>query len=217
MPLMPKRVKYRKSQRGSRKGTASRNLKIDFGEFGLQTLERAWITNTQLEAARVALTRNMKRKGKLWIRIFPDKSVTSRPPETRMGKGKGQPDYWVATVPGSKRYCRSAPNRPRVSRVMAEQDQPLPSPASPQSAPVNRSARKTRTGEVISSSMNKTIVVRTVTRVPHPKFGKIVKQMKRFYVHDEENQAKTGDTVRIMETRPLSKLKRWRLVEVVRK
>src|SRR5438445_379227 len=102
MALMPKRVKYRKSQRGSRKGTASRNLKIDFGEFGLQTLERAWITNTQLEAARVALTRNMKRKGKLWIRIFPDKSVTARPPETRMGKGKGQPEYWVATVrPGN--------------------------------------------------------------------------------------------------------------------
>ena len=102
MPLMPKRVKYRKTQRGSRKGTASRNLRIDFGEFGLQTLERAWITNTQIEAARVALTRNMKRKGKLWIRIFPDKSVTGRPPETRMGKGKGQPEYWVATVrPGN--------------------------------------------------------------------------------------------------------------------
>ena len=102
MPLMPKRVKYRKTQRGSRKGTASRNLRIDFGEFGLQTLERAWITNTQIEAARVALTRNMKRKGKLWIRIFPDKSVTARPPETRMGKGKGQPEYWVATVrPGN--------------------------------------------------------------------------------------------------------------------
>ena len=102
MPLMPKRVKYRKTQRGSRKGTASRNLRIDFGEFGLQTLERAWITNTQLEAARVALTRNMKRKGKLWIRVFPDKPVTSRPPETRMGKGKGQPESWVATVrPGN--------------------------------------------------------------------------------------------------------------------
>src|SRR6059036_4317653 len=102
MPLMPKRVKYRKTQRGSRKGTASRNLKIDFGEFGLQTLERAWITTTQLEAARVALTRNMKRKGKLWIKIFPDKSVTKRPPETRMGKGKGNPEFWVATVrPGN--------------------------------------------------------------------------------------------------------------------
>ena len=100
MPLMPKRVKYRKTQRGSRKGIASRNLKIDFGEFGLQTLERGWITNTQIEAARVALTRNMKRKGKLWIRIFPDKSVTARPPETRMGKGKGQVSYWASKVIG---------------------------------------------------------------------------------------------------------------------
>ena len=100
---------------------------------------------------------------------------------------------------------------------MAEQDQPLPLPVSPQLGPVTRGSRKTRTGEVISSSMNKTIVVRTVTRVPHPKLGKIVKQMKRFYVHDEQNQAKTGDTVRITETRPLSKLKRWRLVEVLQK
>ncbi len=102
MPLLPKRVKYRKTQRRSRSGNASRTLKIDFGEFGLQTLERAWITNTQIEAARVAMTRAMKRKGKLWIRIFPDKSVTARPPETRMGKGKGQPEYWVAVVrPGN--------------------------------------------------------------------------------------------------------------------
>ena len=99
---MPKRVKYRKTQRGSRAGKASRNIRIDFGEYGLQTMDRAWITNIQIEAARVALTRNMKRKGKLWIRIFPDKSVTARPPETRMGKGKGQPEHWVATVrPGN--------------------------------------------------------------------------------------------------------------------
>ena len=102
MALMPKRVKYRKTQRGSRAGTATRTVNIDFGSFALQTLERAWITNTQIEAARVALTRNMKRKGKLWIRMFPDKSVTARPPETRMGKGKGAPEYWVATVrPGN--------------------------------------------------------------------------------------------------------------------
>jgi len=80
-----------------------------------------------------------------------------------------------------------------------------------------RGARKTRTGEVISSGMNKTIVVRTVTRVPHAKFGKIVKQMKKFYAHDEENKARAGDTVRIMETRPLSKLKRWSLEEIVRR
>ena len=96
---------------------------------------------------------------------------------------------------------------------MAEQDQQPPQlPVA-----VTHGSRKTRTGEVISSNMNKTIVVRTVTRVPHPKFGKIVKQMKKFYAHDEENKAKTGDTVRIMETRPLSKLKRWRLVAIVQK
>ena len=98
---------------------------------------------------------------------------------------------------------------------MAEQEPSFAT--SQQPASVTRGSRKTRTGEVISSSMNKTIVVRTVARVPHPKFGKIVKQMKKFYVHDEQNQAKTGDTVRIMETRPLSKLKRWRLMEVIQK
>ena len=96
---------------------------------------------------------------------------------------------------------------------MAEQT----SPKATKPDPATRAARKTRTGEVVSSNMNKTIVVRTVTRVPHPKFGKIVKQMKKFYAHDEQNQAKPGDIVRIMETRPLSKLKRWRLVEVVQK
>ena len=99
---------------------------------------------------------------------------------------------------------------------MAAQQQSPPQ-APPQPVPFTRGARKTRTGEVVSSSMNKTIVVRTVTRVPHPKFGKIVKQMKKFYAHDEQDAAKTGDTVRIMETRPLSKLKRWRLVKVIQK
>jgi small subunit ribosomal protein S17 len=101
---------------------------------------------------------------------------------------------------------------------MTEQQQQQPPPPVPsRPAPDARGSRKTRTGEVISSSMNKTIVMRTVTRVPHAKFGKIVKQMKKFYAHDEQNQAKTGDRVRIMETRPLSKLKRWRLVEVIQK
>lgn len=84
-------------------------------------------------------------------------------------------------------------------------------------AAYTRASRKTRVGEVVSNRMNKTIVVRTITRVPHPKFGKIVKQVRKFYAHDEENKAKAGDTVRIMETRPLSKLKRWRLVEVLQK
>ena len=97
---------------------------------------------------------------------------------------------------------------------MAEQESPSPTPTQEEKA--TRAARKTRTGEVVSSRMNKTIVVRTVTRVPHAKFGKIVKQVKRFYAHDEEGKAQVGDTVRIAETRPLSKLKRWRLVEVLK-
>src|SRR5881397_330107 len=100
---------------------------------------------------------------------------------------------------------------------MDQQSQTVATAPPPLPASVTRARRKTRTGKVISDRMKKTIVVRTVTRVPHPRFGKIVKQMKKFYVHDEENKAKTGDTVRIMETRPLSKLKRWRLVEVLRR
>ena len=99
---------------------------------------------------------------------------------------------------------------------MAEEIQTQQTTVAP-TAEEKRGTRKTRVGQVISSDMNKTIVVRSVTRVPHARFGKIVKQMMKFYAHDEENKAKTGDTVRIMETRPLSKLKRWRLVEVVQK
>ncbi len=102
MPLMPKRVKYRKFHRGSRKGNASKGVDVSFGEFGLQCLDRAWITNTQIEAARVAITRHVKRGGKVFIRIFPHKSFTKRPPETRMGKGKGGIEGWVAVVrPGT--------------------------------------------------------------------------------------------------------------------
>lgn len=96
--LMPKRVKYRKQQRGRRKGKSTRGSEIDFGEFGLKALEPAWLTDRQIEAARVALTRHLKRGGKVWIRVFPDKPVTIKPAETRMGKGKGNPEYWVAVV-----------------------------------------------------------------------------------------------------------------------
>jgi large subunit ribosomal protein L16 len=96
--LMPKRVKYRKQQRGRRRGKAYRGSEISFGEFGIKALEPAWLTNRQIEAARVAVTRHIKRGGKVWIRIFPDKPVTVKPAETRMGKGKGAPDHWVAVV-----------------------------------------------------------------------------------------------------------------------
>jgi len=99
---MPKRVKYRKSQRGSRKGNANSGNTIAFGEFGLQALDRAWITATQLEACRVAINRAMKRKGRLWMRIFPAKPISKKPLETRMGKGKGATEHWVAVVrPGT--------------------------------------------------------------------------------------------------------------------
>ena len=102
MPLMPSRVKFRKVQKGSRTGRASRVTTLSFGEYGLQSLERGWITNIQLEAVRVAVTRHMKRKGKVWLRLFPDKPVTKKPAETRMGKGKGQPSGWVIVVrPGN--------------------------------------------------------------------------------------------------------------------
>jgi large subunit ribosomal protein L16 len=98
MPLMPKRVKHRKSQRGSYEGKASRGNKVSFGEYGLQALESGWITARQIEAGRVAATHFLQREGKLWIRIFPHKSVSKKPLETRMGKGKGEPDQWVAVV-----------------------------------------------------------------------------------------------------------------------
>jgi large subunit ribosomal protein L16 len=96
--LMPKRVKYRKQQRGRMRGKAYRGGTVAFGEFGLQALEPAWVTNRQIEAARVAITRSIKRGGKMWIRIFPDKPVTKKPAETRMGKGKGAPEFWVASI-----------------------------------------------------------------------------------------------------------------------
>lgn len=96
--LMPKRVKYRKKQRGIMKGYAQKGSSIAFGSYGLKAMDSAWITSRQIEAARVAMTRYIKRGGKVWIRIFPDKPVTQKPAETRMGKGKGAPEYWVAVV-----------------------------------------------------------------------------------------------------------------------
>ncbi len=96
--LQPKRVKYRKQQKGRMRGKATRGNKVSFGDYALQALEPGWITNRQIEAARVAMTRHIKRGGKVWIRIFPDKPLTQKPAETRMGKGKGNPEYWVAPV-----------------------------------------------------------------------------------------------------------------------
>ncbi|MDQ3193644.1 MAG: 50S ribosomal protein L16 [Bacteroidota bacterium] len=96
--LMPKRVKFRKAQRGHLRGNAGRGFTISFGTFGLKAMEPAWITDRQIEAARIALTRHMKRDGRVFIRIFPDKPVSKKPAETRMGKGKGAPEFWVAVI-----------------------------------------------------------------------------------------------------------------------
>jgi len=103
--LMPKKVKFRKQQRGRMKGKAWRGHTVAFGDYGLKALEPAWITDRQIEAARVAITRFVKRSGRVWIRVFPDKPVTKKPQETRMGKGKGAPEFWVAVVkPGRVLY-----------------------------------------------------------------------------------------------------------------
>jgi len=103
--LMPKKVKYRKMQKGNMKGKAYRGSEVVFGQYGLKALEPGWITSRQIEAARIAITRRVKKGGKLWIRIFPDKPITRKPAETRMGKGKGNPEFWVAVVkPGRILY-----------------------------------------------------------------------------------------------------------------
>jgi len=103
--LAPKKIKFRKKQKGRIHGKALRGSKVSFGEFGLKTLEPGWISSQQIEAARIAMTRHVKRGGKIWIRIFPDKPITKKPAETRMGKGKGAPEFWVAVVkPGRVLY-----------------------------------------------------------------------------------------------------------------
>ncbi len=119
MPLMPKRVKHRKVQRGSRKGVAQTGNAMAFGEYGLQSLGRAWITNIQIEACRVAINRSMKRKGKLWIRIFPDKPYSKKPLEVRMGKGKGAVEGWVAVVkPGRMMFEMDGVPEPMAREAM---------------------------------------------------------------------------------------------------
>ncbi len=125
--LMPKRVKWRKQQRGRRKGMASRGANISFGEYGLQALEPGWITNRQIEAARVAISKALRRGGKIWIRVFPDKPLTVKPAETRMGKGKGNPEYWVAVIkPGRIMFEIEGVPRESARRAIKLAGQKLP-------------------------------------------------------------------------------------------
>jgi len=117
--LLPKRVKHRKVQRGSMKGKTKGGDRLTFGDYGLQALEAAWITNRQIEAARIAITRYIKRGGKVWITIFPDKPVTEKPAETRMGSGKGNPEHWVAVVkPGRIMFQLSGVTQPVAKEAM---------------------------------------------------------------------------------------------------
>ncbi len=125
--LMPKRVKYRKAHRGRRTGNAHRGSIVNFGDYGLKALEPGWITSRQIESARVAITRMMKREGRLWIRIFPDKPVTKKPAETRMGKGKGAPEFWVAVVkPGRIMFEIAGVNRRIAEEAMRLATHKLP-------------------------------------------------------------------------------------------
>jgi large subunit ribosomal protein L16 len=125
--LAPKRVKFRKHHRGRLKGKATRGNFIAFGEWGLQALEPAWITQRQIEAMRLAITRGLKRSGKIWIRIFPDKPVTKKPPEAGMGKGKGEPEYWVAVVkPGRVLVEISGVEEGVASKVLRVANSKLP-------------------------------------------------------------------------------------------
>ena len=114
--LMPKRVKYRRVQRGRLKGKATRGNKLAYGQYGLVALEPAWITSNQIEAARIAMTRYIRRGGKVWIKIFPDKPITEKPAETRMGSGKGSPEYWVAVVKPGRIMFEMNGGAPEVAR-----------------------------------------------------------------------------------------------------
>jgi len=125
--LMPRRTKFRKQMRGRMRGKAQRGSTISFGEFALQALEPAWITSRQIEAARIAMTRHVRRGGKIWIRIFPDKPVSKKPAETRMGKGKAAPEFWVATVkPGRILYEMSGVQEDVAREAMRLASQKLP-------------------------------------------------------------------------------------------
>ena len=119
MPLMPKRTKYRKVQKGRNRGKATRGNKVSYGEYGIQALEAGMITSNQIEAARIAMTRHVKRGGKVWIKLFPDKPVTKKPAETRMGKGKGAVEFWVAPVkPGRVMFEMSGVAEPVARRAL---------------------------------------------------------------------------------------------------
>ena len=284
--LMPKKVKYRKQQRGRMAGKAWRGSDVSFGDYGLKALEPCWLTARQIEAARVAMTRFIKRGGKIWVRVFPDKPITKKPQETRMGKGKGAPEQWVCVVrPGrilfemegvneidareamrlaaaklpiktkfATRFARgesvmkvaeiTRPQRRRAAAAGEGTRRPAVPPADSEvdgaarggtqaegrcaaiwrgSRPccarrrVGEMAIKEITGVVVSDKMDKSVVVSVERQVRHALYGKTQRRTSKFLAHDEGNEAKVGDRVAIVETRPLSRRKRWVVTRVVEK
>src|SRR5437667_97891 len=203
--LMPKKVKFRKQQRGRMRGKAWRGAEVEFGEYGLKALEPCWLTDRQIEAARVAMTRFVARGGKVWCRVFPDKPITKKPQETRMGKGKGAPEQWVCVVrPGKILFEMEG-----VSEKDAREAMKLAAAKVP--------IRTKFAVRFAHDKMQKSCVVAVQWQVRHGLYGKTERRTSKFMVHDEENAAKTGDTVEIIETRPQSRRKRWSLKRVVRK
>ena len=125
--LLPKKTKFRKTQRGKRRGNAKGQTAVQFGDYGIKALERGWVTNRQIEAARIAMTRKIKRGGKVWINVFPDKSASQKPAETRMGSGKGSPEHWVAVVkPGRVMFELAGVSEPLAKEALRLAGQKLP-------------------------------------------------------------------------------------------
>src|SRR5437764_681766 len=200
--ISPARTKYRKSQKGSRAGNAKRGNTLAFGEFGLQSLSRGPMTGQQIEAARVTISRHLKRKGKLWIRVFPHKPVTKKPAEVRMGQGKGPVEFYVAVIkPGAVLFELAGVPLTVAKEAFRLADAKLPF----------------HCRFISSGSGDKSVKVTLDYKTPHPLYQKVVKRQTVLHVHDEKNEAKVGDKVEVMETRPISRLKRWRIVSVLQK
>src|SRR5947199_186176 len=205
--LQPARRKYRKERKGPNTGMATRGANVSFGDFGLKATERGRLTARQIEAARRAISRHVKRGGRIWIRIFPDKPISQKPAEVRMGNGKGNPEYYVAEIqPGKVLYEING-----VPEQLAREAFLLAS-AKPK-------AKNTRTlvGKVVSDKRAKTVTVLVERRSMHELYGKIVAKSSKYHAHDEKGEYKLGDVVEIAESRPISKTKSWVVTRLVPK
>src|SRR6202021_171136 len=216
--MQPKKTKFRKAHKGRIHGVATSGATLSFGQFGLKAMAPERLTARQIEAARRALTRHMKRAGRVWIRIFPAVAGAKKPAEVRMGSGKGTPELWVARVkPGRVIFeidgvtvqtakealslaAAKLPIKRRFVARFAEEVRGLKMP------------KRTLQGVVVSDKQAKTVVVRVDRRFTHPIYKKTIRRSKNYHAHDENNEFKPGDQVWIEESKPISKLKRWTVV-----